>query len=81
MFGFGFRLSLGLWLCRRLCLSAFGWCSLWRRCGGRRSSGWLGRTGRHLLFSVRQAGANVLVAGSAIYGAEDVAEAIKKIRG
>ena len=30
---------------------------------------------------VRQAGANVLVAGSAIYGAEDVAEAIKKIRG
>ena len=30
---------------------------------------------------VRQAGANVIVAGSAIYGAEDVAEAIKKIRG
>lgn len=30
---------------------------------------------------VREAGANVLVAGSAIYGAEDVSEAIKKIRG
>ncbi len=30
---------------------------------------------------VRQAGANVLVAGSAIYGAEDVAKAIKDIRG
>lgn len=30
---------------------------------------------------VREAGANVLVAGSAIYGAEDVAAAIKAIRG
>lgn len=30
---------------------------------------------------VREAGANVLVAGSAIYGAPDVAEAIKGIRG
>ena len=30
---------------------------------------------------VRQAGANILVAGSAIYGAADVAEAIKAIRG
>ena len=30
---------------------------------------------------VRQAGANVLVAGSAIYGAENIEEAIKKIRG
>lgn len=30
---------------------------------------------------VRQAGANIIVAGSAIYGAEDAAEAIKAIRG
>ena len=30
---------------------------------------------------VRQAGANILVAGSAIYGAADVAEAVKDIRG
>ncbi|MBR2519073.1 MAG: ribulose-phosphate 3-epimerase [Selenomonadaceae bacterium] len=30
---------------------------------------------------VRESGANVLVAGSAIYGAEDVAKAIKDIRG
>ena len=30
---------------------------------------------------VREAGANVLVAGSAIYGAADVSEAIKEIRG
>ncbi len=30
---------------------------------------------------VQEAGANVLVAGSAIYGAEDVAAAIKAIRG
>ena len=30
---------------------------------------------------VRQAGANILVAGSAIYGAADVAEAVKAIRG
>ena len=30
---------------------------------------------------VRQAGANVLVAGSAIYGATDVAQAIRDIRG
>jgi ribulose-phosphate 3-epimerase len=30
---------------------------------------------------VRQAGANILVAGSAIYGAADAAEAIKAIRG
>ena len=30
---------------------------------------------------VRQAGANVLVAGSAVYGAENIEEAIKKIRG
>lgn len=30
---------------------------------------------------VRQAGANVLVAGSAIYGADDIAAAIKNIRG
>ena len=30
---------------------------------------------------VRQAGANVLVAGSAIYGAEDVSKAIRDIRG
>ncbi len=30
---------------------------------------------------VREAGANILVAGSAIYGAEDVAAAIKAIRG
>ncbi|MBR1398199.1 MAG: ribulose-phosphate 3-epimerase, partial [Selenomonadaceae bacterium] len=30
---------------------------------------------------VREAGANVLVAGSAIYGAPDVAKAIKDIRG
>ncbi len=30
---------------------------------------------------VREAGANILVAGSAIYGAEDVAQAIKDIRG
>ena len=30
---------------------------------------------------VREAGANVLVAGSAIYGASDVSEAIKAIRG
>ena len=30
---------------------------------------------------VRHAGANVLVAGSAIYGAPDVAEAIRQIRG
>lgn len=31
--------------------------------------------------AVREMGANVLVAGSAIYGAEDVAQAIKDIRG
>ena len=30
---------------------------------------------------VREAGANVLVAGSAVYGADDVSEAIKAIRG
>ena len=30
---------------------------------------------------VRQAGANVLVAGSAVYGEENIEEAIKKIRG
>jgi ribulose-phosphate 3-epimerase len=30
---------------------------------------------------VRQAGANVLVAGSAVYGAPDIAQAIKDIRG
>ena len=30
---------------------------------------------------VRQAGANILVAGSAIYGAADAVEAIKAIRG
>ncbi|MBR1647312.1 MAG: ribulose-phosphate 3-epimerase [Selenomonadaceae bacterium] len=30
---------------------------------------------------VRESGANVLVAGSAIYGAQDVAQAIEKIRG
>ena len=30
---------------------------------------------------VREAGANVLVAGSAVYGAADVAQAIKDIRG
>ena len=30
---------------------------------------------------VRDAGANILVAGSAIYGASDIADAINKIRG
>ena len=30
---------------------------------------------------VRDAGANILVAGSAVYGASDIADAIKKIRG
>ena len=30
---------------------------------------------------VRQAGANILVAGSAVYGAPDAAEAIRAIRG
>ena len=30
---------------------------------------------------VREAGANILVAGSAIYGAKDIAKAIKDIRG